>query len=34
MLTTAPAQCEKPLGKEEMQKLFPEKKIVEIEVEV
>ena len=34
MLTSAPAQCEKPLSKTEMEKIFPEKKIVEIEVEI
>ena len=34
MLTTAPAQCGSPLSKEEMQKMFPECEIVEIEVEI
>lgn len=34
MLTTAPAQCESPLSKEETEKMFPGEKIVEIEVEI
>ena len=34
MLSTAPAQCESPLSKEEMEKMFPGEKIVEIEVEI
>ena len=34
MLTQAPGQCEEPLPKAEMEKLFPGKKIVAIEVEI
>ena len=34
MLTEAPTQCESPLPKAEMEKLYPGEEIVEIEVEI
>ena len=34
MLTNAKGQCFEPSSKEKMEKLFPDKKLVEIEVEI